>query len=191
MKLLIKKQQIISTSKNLFYKHGIKKISVEEICHSAHVSKMTFYKYFRNKSALVEYLVDELFNDGYSKFHHIFTQDITLEEKFKKWFVVKMEYSQSMSKEFYMELNHFNRETFEKIQEKNNQMQSEVMEYLNESRLRGEITPGVSMEFISYILNHFIIIVDDPKFSSMYHSLEAMTKDISEFLLYGLFGKKC
>ncbi|RKY44359.1 MAG: TetR/AcrR family transcriptional regulator, partial [Candidatus Neomarinimicrobiota bacterium] len=36
--------KIVETGKKLFYRYGIKKVSVEEICKEAGVSKATFYK---------------------------------------------------------------------------------------------------------------------------------------------------
>jgi len=40
-----KYNQIIDTSKKLFWKYGIKRVTIEEICREAGVSKMTFYKH--------------------------------------------------------------------------------------------------------------------------------------------------
>lgn len=45
----IKQQFILSAGKELFWKHGVKRVTVEEICVQASVSKMTFYKFFMNK----------------------------------------------------------------------------------------------------------------------------------------------
>ena len=52
-KLSQKKQQLVETGKKLFLKHGVKRISIEEICRESEVSKVTFYKYFKNKQALI------------------------------------------------------------------------------------------------------------------------------------------
>ena len=44
-----KKEQILKTGKELFWKYGFKLVTIEEICKEAGVSKMTYYKYFTNK----------------------------------------------------------------------------------------------------------------------------------------------
>ena len=59
-----KQQQIVNSGKELFFQYGVKRIRVEEICRKAKVSKMTFYKYFENKFALAEHIVQEILNDG-------------------------------------------------------------------------------------------------------------------------------
>jgi AcrR family transcriptional regulator len=40
----LKLARIASTAEKLFMKFGIRRVSVEEICREASVSKMTFYK---------------------------------------------------------------------------------------------------------------------------------------------------
>jgi AcrR family transcriptional regulator len=47
-----KYQDLLNTARELFFKHGTKRVTIEEICEKADVSKMTFYKFFRNKEDL-------------------------------------------------------------------------------------------------------------------------------------------
>ena len=44
-----KREQILKTGKELFWKFGFKRVTIEEICKEAGISKMTYYKYFTNK----------------------------------------------------------------------------------------------------------------------------------------------
>ena len=47
-------QQLVTTAQELFMRHGIRRVTVEEICSEANISKMTFYKYFKNKIELTK-----------------------------------------------------------------------------------------------------------------------------------------
>ena len=47
-----KREQLLQTGEALFVKHGMRRVTVEEICRQAGVSKPTFYRYFENKAAL-------------------------------------------------------------------------------------------------------------------------------------------
>ncbi len=190
MKQSQKALQLLETSEKLFYKYGIKKVTVEEICKTAGVSKMTFYKYYKNKEAIVEYIVDKLFDDGMKKFTHIFSQDILFEQKLEEWLEVKMKYSRSMSKEFYFDLLHFNQSTHDKIMIRTQQSQSVMIKQMEEAKAKGEIHINVNTEFFSYMLNHLMNFLDDPIFISMYSNLEPMTKDLLRFFLYGVVGRK-
>jgi len=50
-----KRQKILHTGKELFWKFGFKRVTIEELCKEAGISKMTYYKYFTNKMDLVNY----------------------------------------------------------------------------------------------------------------------------------------
>lgn len=44
----------------MFLKLGIKSVSIDEICNKMHISKRTFYNYFKQKESLIEALLAEL-----------------------------------------------------------------------------------------------------------------------------------
>ena len=71
-------QDTITTAKMLFWKHGIKRVSIEEICKEASVSKMTFYKFFKNKEALAEYLLVNVLTEWHVQYRVIMKQKIPL-----------------------------------------------------------------------------------------------------------------
>jgi AcrR family transcriptional regulator len=52
---MTKKEKTEATAKELFWKHGFKKVSIDEICKKASVSRKTFYTYYPNKQALVAF----------------------------------------------------------------------------------------------------------------------------------------
>ena len=62
-----KRIQILSTGKELFWKFGFKRVTIEEISKEAGVSKMTFYKYFPNKIELAKNILDDIFDDSLVK----------------------------------------------------------------------------------------------------------------------------
>ena len=55
-----KKLQIVETAKDLFMRYGIRRVTIDEICRTAGASKMTFYKYFSNKIALLKEILCRL-----------------------------------------------------------------------------------------------------------------------------------
>ena len=50
--------QIIKTSGELFFRLGIRSVSIDDICHELGMSKKTFYVYFESKDALIEQLLE-------------------------------------------------------------------------------------------------------------------------------------
>jgi AcrR family transcriptional regulator len=51
---------IIDNASRIFFQQGFRNVSVEELCRVVGVSKVTFYKYFTDRDALVETIVSEV-----------------------------------------------------------------------------------------------------------------------------------
>ncbi|MDD5185790.1 MAG: TetR/AcrR family transcriptional regulator, partial [Paludibacter sp.] len=62
---LTKKEQIEQIATELFWKHGFKKVTIDEICKKANVSRKTFYTFFENKTALVIFLMNKLTEEAF------------------------------------------------------------------------------------------------------------------------------
>lgn len=45
-----KYKALLEAGKKLFCKHGFRRVTIDEICREAGASKMTFYKWFDNKT---------------------------------------------------------------------------------------------------------------------------------------------
>ncbi len=99
-----KKQHIIQTAIDLFSRFGAKRVSVEEICRTARVSKVTFYKYFKNKIALVRHIRDLWTEEGFAKFDEINTRDLPFMEKINLMTRWKVEFFSRVNAEFIREL---------------------------------------------------------------------------------------
>ncbi|MFO7827481.1 MAG: helix-turn-helix domain-containing protein, partial [Bacteroidales bacterium] len=86
-----KVDQILKVAKELFWKHGINRVTVEEICKKSKVSKMTFYKYFDNKTDIVKHIYKNTATDAMNKYRAIMNSDLAFKEKVKKSLDLKME----------------------------------------------------------------------------------------------------
>ena len=49
--------RILQTSRDMFFRYGIKSITMDDICREMGISKKTFYQFFEEKNQLVEELV--------------------------------------------------------------------------------------------------------------------------------------
>ena len=58
------RERLMKSAFTLFQRFGIKKVTVEEIARGANVSKMTFYKYFRNKKDILLTIMDRELKQG-------------------------------------------------------------------------------------------------------------------------------
>ncbi len=71
---------IINNASRIFVERGFRNVSVEELCKVVGVSKVTFYKYFENREALVETLVDECLSEALPAMAENFESDKDVEQ---------------------------------------------------------------------------------------------------------------
>jgi AcrR family transcriptional regulator len=185
-----KKKQIIATGKELFWKHGFKRVTIEEICTGANVSKMTYYKYFSNKMELVKAIMERLLNDTLSQYRAIMDSDVPFTEKIEMQIQMKMEGTTDLSNEFMDDLMiHGSPEMMEYM----SSMTQKVLGIVNadyvEAQKRGEIRQDVKPEFIIYFLNHIYEMLKDENLLKMYRDPNELAMELTRFFFYGIANR--
>jgi len=185
-----KKLQIIQSARALFWKFGMKRVSIEEICREANVSKMTYYKYFRNKNDLAMTILDIIQHEGVKKYKSIMQQNIPFEDKVKQTIQLKMDGTNNLSPEFLNDL-HLNGDPevkahFHKIYQESIQM---VLNDYIEAQKRGDIRTDIEPKFILYFLNHMIEMTDNDQLLKLYKNPQDMIMELTNFFFYGIMPK--
>jgi len=99
-----KRDRIVATAIELFSRHGAKRITVEELCREAGASKVTFYKHFPNKVALVRHIHDAWTEEAFATFDQINALDIPFIEKVDRMGRWKVEFASRINAAFVREL---------------------------------------------------------------------------------------
>ena len=99
-----KRMAILASAEELLTRFGAKKVTVEEICRAAGVSKMTFYKHFHDKVDLVRHLHDELVERSFAMFDEISAREIPFPEKIELMGRWKQEFMARLNVGFFREL---------------------------------------------------------------------------------------
>src|SRR6056297_889499 len=142
---------IVKTAHKLFWKHGISRVTIEEVCRKANVSKMTFYKFFSNKVELGKTVIDNIMDENIRKYHSIMNEDIPFREKIKKQLRLKFEGTREISKELVNDiysnkklgLHHY-------WHERTSAFTTAVMEDYKQAQKKGEIRQDMRIEFMFY-----------------------------------------
>lgn len=96
-----KVKALMDTARDLFWKHGLKRVTVEEICEKAGVSKMTFYRHFDNKTDLAKAVYIKVVEESRLQFKSIFTDESTTTAKKLELMVkLKLDGTHEISREF-------------------------------------------------------------------------------------------
>ena len=189
-----KLREIMIASKKLFWKFGFKRVTIEEVCREANVSKMTFYKHFKNKKDLITHLINFIMDKAMMKYDDIMDSDIPFTEKVIKTLDLKMEQTQDMSNEFFNDyVRHADSEMIDLLQQKRNEMMDSILNDYIEAQKMGNIRKDIKPEFILYFLNQSVEMMKDEQLEKMYDNPQDMIMEFTNFFFYGVLprdGKK-
>ena len=188
---LTKKQQIEQKAKELFWKHGFKKVSIDEICKKANVSRKTFYTFYENKTALVIFILRQMTEDIKAVYSGIIEDDIPFAVKMEKMLVMKLKMSESLSMEFVADF--YNPDAGEVLEYFNKMKEDSLiitMDFFSKAQQKGEMNPNISLDYMMWLMQKVMELCSSPELLKMFPTAESMTRQISESLLYGIMPVK-
>jgi len=177
-----KRTQIVEAAESLFILHGIKRITVEEICRASGASKMTFYKYFPNKLELVIQIWNKWIAEGLSEIDEIDAMDIPFPEKIHRLFQRKTDLFSKMSTEFIEEIL-----PLESEKEKINQR---LLTFISDAQRRGEIRPHIRPEFIMAVWDKLLELSGDDLLRRKYADDLEFQSEFKDFFWFGILTGK-
>ena len=186
-----KRQEIMRTGKDLFWKYGFKRVSIEEICKEAGVSKMTYYKFFSNKMALVKTLMDEILQAGIVKYRKLMDSDIPYPEKVVGIIELKREQTHTMSSEFFKDYLQSGDPDLilylEQLSQENLQL---FITDFRKAQENGDIRKDLKVEFILAVLNKLIDWVQhDESLLELYDEPQDLAVEVTRFMFYGILER--
>lgn len=185
---MTKKEKTEATAKELFWKHGFKKVSIDEICKKAAVSRKTFYTYYPNKQALVLSILESLTNEMMDVFAVLVADtEKSFSEKMNMLLTLKIE----MNKEFSMEfINDFLHPDSAELLEYLNTVVGKSLkltrEFFTNAQQNGEMNPGLNLDFLLWNMQKQLEICSTPEALAMFPDSESMVRQISELMIYGV-----
>jgi len=186
-----KKEQIIQAARNLFWKYGMKRVSIEEICQEAAVSKMTFYKFFTNKTALALFILEKHYADAMIEYRRIMDSNLSYPEKIARSIELKLQNARNLSQEFINEL--YKNSEPEIMDFMHKMVKLSLDTFMTDFRTfqeRGEIRRDVKPEFMLYMLNKMVDMTTDDNFIRLFDNPTDMISSISSFYFYGIMPVK-
>jgi AcrR family transcriptional regulator len=170
-------------------RYGIKRVTVEEICQKANVSKMTFYKYFRNKIELYKCILNTWFEEFWKNADEICAMDLPFTEKLESIFKWKLILMEKMSTEFIEEFITINPDLCEFMEDyyrKNyNRLLDLVAEWQKDGVIRSEMRP----ELFIAALNKFQELFSDDNLNKIYSDHIKFIKELHNLLFYGALNQ--
>lgn len=186
-----KYQAIMNSAREVFWKHGVKRVTVEEICRHAGVSKMTFYKLFPNKVELAKHLYEKTVEYALDKFRQLMKMDISPEEKIRGMIEMKTEGAHEISQEFIQDL-YQNPELGLKgfVERITQESWKVIVECFREAQKENVFRKDVRPEFLYYYSQKISEMVTDKSLLELYESPEEAIMELVRFFAYGVSNPK-
>ena len=178
--------QILSTAEDLFQRFGFKRITIEEICSKASVSKMTFYKYFPNKNELIKHLMNSWLKQVEKTINEFDGTEVPFTEKIKILLRLKEESTGKFSKEFLAEymnpdpdLQNFFRDFYARAT-------TFFIDFIKKAQQKGEVREDIKPEFLVAVLNKMLELAKDETLLSLYSRVTDFSLEINNFIYCGI-----
>jgi AcrR family transcriptional regulator len=188
MKVTNKKQQsLLAAGRELFWKHGFRRISIEEVCKTAGASKMTFYRYFPDKLALAKAVFAAEVDKGTLLFREIMISETSASEKLEAMLRTKADSVNNISQEF---LNDFysdkdsDLKTY--IAQKTADVWNEIVNDFKLAQQKGVFRSDFKPEILLYISQQLPGFINDPYLVQVCGSPQEVVMEIARFFTYGI-----
>jgi AcrR family transcriptional regulator len=182
---------IMNAARELFWKHGIRRVSIEEICREAKTSKMTFYRFFPNKIELAKIVMDRYYEQGVIDFRKLIREDCPVSEKMQKMIRMKLEGSSDLSNEFVQDLlSSTSPELSSYFNEKMKFIYSEVINEFKIGQKDGWIRKDLNVEFMFFYFQKTASMLADKDLLSQFRSPQEMILEVTNLIIYGIVPRE-
>ncbi len=182
-----KYRAILDSSRKLFWKHGIRRVSVEEICREAKTSKMTFYRFFPNKTELAKAVLERFYEESMTNFRKIIREDTPAPVKMQKMIRMKLEGTYDISNEFIQDfLINKNLGLTSYFEEKLKDIWAEGIREFKLGQEEGWIRKDLNVEFLFWFSRKIIPVLDDKELLKLFKSPHEMIREVANLIVYGI-----
>ena len=187
-----KRQTIINAARCLFCEHGFSAISVGGICAEAAVSRVTFYKYYSGKNALLQEIVTEQKNRVRAEFENLLARQCSLREAAEAVFALqKQSFEELYSAAFLRDIEENTDLELERFfHELNEEKYAFMRGFFHTLQQRRLIQPDLPVELIDLFIRQADVLMRHPQLADPYAAApQKLPQDVLGLLLHGLAGE--
>jgi len=184
-----KEEQLIDTARSLFINHGIRRITIDEICKTAGISRVTFYKYFPNKNELVIHVFNNMMEENITLFRQIMSSDTPYHEKFRQIFDLKIQKSREYGPHFLQDVLEADGALRDFIIQKRAENISLSRQMLEEGQAAGEISPELNIDLFLYYGELLTNTIEDKVFAALIPDIQKRAEEVTRFFMYGIMNE--
>ncbi|HPJ82474.1 MAG: TetR/AcrR family transcriptional regulator [Bacteroidales bacterium] len=183
--------RLLESGRMLFWKYGFSKVSVEEICRGAGVSKMTFYRYFSSKTILAKQILERAVEEGITRFMGIMESDVPTEEKMRRIILMKMEGTADISREFIEDIYSSRGEELQHyMMQLTGKTAGMIVEAFRQAQEKGFFRKDFRPEMLIAMSMKMIDLLTDEHLNKLYSNANEMIVEMTRIITCGIGAGK-
>ena len=147
-------QLIIGKASLLFYRYGIRSITMDFIASELGISKRTLYENFKNKEMLIIACMEETKKEFKQRFDTIMTSDANIIEKIVFCYKVIIEYLNQTSRSFQLDVEQLHSKVNEEYEEQREKSNSYIRNLLEGGVKEGLIRSDLNVDIAAALHNN-------------------------------------
>jgi AcrR family transcriptional regulator len=183
---LPKKQiKLIEAAQELFFSYGVSRVTVEEICKTAKISKMTFYKYFADKWDIAKAVLDYLINAGLETYYQLIEEPIPFEQKVEQILMLSDSQVHALGSAYLNDLMKPDSPLYAYFAEQQKKMRELSVEFLQQAQAKGLINTEIKIPVALFMLDRLSELLNEPGFIQIVPDIEERAAQIAKFFFHG------
>lgn len=183
-----KNTQLLITATELFNAHGFRRITIDEICKTANISKMTFYKYFKNKIDIAKVVLDTIYSEGKLRYYEMLKQDIPFSEKIENILLISRTQTHAIGQSFFLDITDENSPLLSYFLEKQKEIKKMTIDFCKNAQKAGLIRNDISIDVMMFMLNSQHEKLNHPDFVKFVPDVEDRCGMLASLFFYGFTG---
>jgi AcrR family transcriptional regulator len=182
------RNRIREQAKQLYFKYGIRSVSMDDIAVGLGMSKKTIYQYFADKDELVDAIVDDDIRDTRVDCQECFVQSTDAVEEIFLTLDRMLEHLGQMNPTILYDLHKFHFNSFKKFQEhKNSYLLEIIRKNLERGISEGLYRPDINVDILSrFRLESMMLVFNMEIFPQTKYSIVEVTMTIIENFMFGV-----
>ena len=187
-KLPKKQRQLIEVATELFSAHGFRRITIDEICRTSNISKMTFYKYFKNKIAIAQAVLESIYAQGKEFYYKMLEEDTPFSIKIQNILLISRSQTHAIGQPFFQDITDKSSPLSSFFYEKQNEIKNMTIDFCRDAQEKGCIRKDVSIDVMMFMLNSQHEQLNHPDFVKSIPDIEDRCTVLASLFFYGFIG---
>lgn len=188
------KCHIIKTAGELFFRLGIRSVSIDDICRELGMSKKTFYVYFPSKDDLIEHLLEANMTRMEQKMRTTMeSSDFgAIVRKFTQWIATEKEDVRKVPQLVY-DLKKYYPRQYNAFQQRSFEIQQQYIELFIEQGMKaGLVRASINKEYTSHLFAKIYTdaLRDFELIESKGHNLPQFSRVATDILMRGILSEE-